>query len=186
MAGFFAMFVAVITSLNIRIKKAVLQFRIPKKISQPALIRVYVSRQVGIKEATMNYPVVIHKDNDSHYGVTVPDLPGCFSAGETMEEALENAGEAILCHAEGLMMDEEPVPSPTSIEKHKSNELYKAGVWALVTVDMSKISGKAKRVNITVPERLLAQVDNYARKKGETRSGLFLTAAMEYISQHTT
>jgi predicted RNase H-like HicB family nuclease len=134
----------------------------------------------------MNYPVVIHKDKDSDYGVTVPDLPGCFSAGSTMEEALENAREAILCHAEGLMLDEEPVPAPTSIEKHRDNELYKNGVWALITVDLSKISGKAKRVNITIPERLLAQVDTFAKKRGETRSWLFLTAALEYISQHVT
>ena len=132
----------------------------------------------------MNYPVVIHKDKDSDYGVTVPDLPGCFSAGGTMEEALENACEAILCHAEGLVLDGEPVPSPTSIEEHKNNELYKDGIWALVTVDLSKISGKAKRVNITIPERLLTQVDNFAKKRGETRSGLILTAAMEYMSQH--
>lgn len=133
----------------------------------------------------MNYPVVIHKDKDSDYGVTVPDLPGCFSAGSTMEEALDNANEAILCHAEGLMLDNEPVPSPTSIENHKTNEEYKDGVWALVTADFSSISGKAKRVNITIPERLLNQVDNFARKKGETRSGLFLSAAMEYISKHS-
>ncbi|MCX6583107.1 MAG: type II toxin-antitoxin system HicB family antitoxin [Candidatus Aminicenantes bacterium] len=132
----------------------------------------------------MNYPIVIHKDKGSDYGVTVPDLPGCFSAGETMEEALENVCEAILCHAEGLMMDGETVPQPTSIENHRNNELYADGIWAVVTVDLSKISGKAKRINITIPERLLVQVDNYAKKKGETRSGLFLSAAMEYISQH--
>lgn len=132
----------------------------------------------------MNYPVVIHKDNDSDYGVTVPDLPGCFSAGSTLEESLENVKEAIMCHAEGLMLDGEPVPSPTSIENHRDNELFKKGIWAVVTVDLSRISGKAKRVNITIPERLLAQVDHFAKEVGETRSGLFLSAAMEYISQH--
>ncbi len=132
----------------------------------------------------MNYPVVIHKDKDSDYGVTVPDLPGCFSAGETMEEALENVAEAILCHAEGFMMDGENVPQATSIENHRNNDLYKDGIWAVVTVDLSKISGKAKRINITIPERLLTQVDTFAKNKGETRSGLFLSAAMEYISQH--
>ncbi|MFC1574414.1 type II toxin-antitoxin system HicB family antitoxin, partial [Candidatus Latescibacterota bacterium] len=30
----------------------------------------------------MNYPIVIHKDKNSSYGVIVPDLPGCFSSGE--------------------------------------------------------------------------------------------------------
>ena len=53
----------------------------------------------------MQYPVVIHKDVESIYGVTVPDLPGCFSAGETLEEAGESAQEAIACHLEGLLMD---------------------------------------------------------------------------------
>jgi len=50
----------------------------------------------------MRYPVVIHKDQDSDYGVTVPDLPGCFSAGSTVDEAIDNAVEAIECHVEGL------------------------------------------------------------------------------------
>ncbi|MCP4135212.1 MAG: type II toxin-antitoxin system HicB family antitoxin [bacterium] len=132
----------------------------------------------------MNYPVVIHKDKNSDYGVTVPDLSGCFSAGKTMEEAIENAREAILCHVEGLIMDVDPVPSPTSIENHKDNPLYKNGIWAIVTVDLSEISGKAKRVNITIPERFLNQFDSYAKSHGETRSGLFVAAAMEYISKH--
>ena len=41
------------------------------------------------------YPVVIHKDNNSDYGVTVPDLPGCFSAGSSIEEALQQVKEAV-------------------------------------------------------------------------------------------
>ena len=50
----------------------------------------------------MRYPVVIHKDPESDYGVTVPDLSGCFSAGETLDEALLEVVEAIECHLEGL------------------------------------------------------------------------------------
>ena len=46
---------------------------------------------------TMLYPVVVHKDQTSDYGVSVPDLPGCFSAGRTLDEALENIKEAIEC-----------------------------------------------------------------------------------------
>lgn len=38
----------------------------------------------------MRYPIIIHKDPESDFGITVPDLPGCFSAGSTMEEALQN------------------------------------------------------------------------------------------------
>ena len=58
----------------------------------------------------MRFSVVIHKDEKSGYGVTVPDLPGCFSAGDTLEEAIESVHEAIACHLEGLLMDGEPIP----------------------------------------------------------------------------
>lgn len=132
----------------------------------------------------MRYPVVIHKDCDSDYGVTVPDLPGCFSAGETMDDALAQAVEAIECHLEGLLLDNEPLPTPQTIGIHQQSPDYQDGVWALVTVDLSKISGKARRVNITLPERLLTIMDQYAVQRGETRSGLIAEATMAYIASH--
>jgi len=130
----------------------------------------------------MRYPVVIHKDLDSDYGVTIPDLPGCFSAGETIDDALAQAAEAIECHVEGLLLDKEPLPLPTSIEQHRGNPDYTEGIWAIVPVDIAKLSGKAKRINITMPERLLTLVDTYASEHGETRSGLIAEAAMAYIA----
>lgn len=102
----------------------------------------------------MHYPVVLHKDPDSDYGVTVPDLPGCFSAGETIDEALIQAIEAIECHVEGLLIDNEAIPLPTSIETHAGNPDYADGIWALVAVDISKLSGKLQRINSTIPEWL--------------------------------
>lgn len=130
----------------------------------------------------MHYPIVIHKDPDSDYGVTVPDLPGCFSAGGTLDEALNGAVEAIECHLEGLLMDGEPIPSPQSIEHHRSNPDYEDEVWAIVAVDISKLSGKRKRVNITLPERVLTLMDKYAAEHGESRSGLITQATLEYIA----
>lgn len=130
----------------------------------------------------MRYPVVIHKDPDSDYGVTVPDLPGCFSAGETMDAALEQAVEAIELHIASLLGDEEPIPPPHTVESHKNDPNFADGVWAIVSVDITKISGKAQRVNITIPERILAMVDAYAIKNGKTRSGLIAEAAVEYIA----
>ncbi len=130
----------------------------------------------------MRYPVVIHKDADSDYGVTVPDLPGCFSAGATMEEALTNVVEAIELHLEGMLLDNELVPVARRIEEHQHNPDYADGVWALVSVDLSRISDKSKRVNITLPERLLMVIDHYAVQHGETRSGLIAQATMAYIA----
>ena len=130
----------------------------------------------------MRYPVVVHKDPDSDYGVTVPDLPGCFSSGETMDEALNEVVEAIECHLEGMLMDKEPIPIPKTVEHHQSNPDYADGVWAVVAVDISKLSGKTKRVNITLPERVLTLMDKYATEHGESRSGLITQAALEYIA----
>jgi predicted RNase H-like HicB family nuclease len=133
----------------------------------------------------MRYPVVIHKDHDSDYGVTVPDLPGCFSAGVTADEALGNAIEAIECHVEGLLIDGESIPQGMPIEHYRAKREFASGIWALVDVDLSKLSGKAKRVNITLPERILAQIDSFASQTGDTRSGLLAHAALEYVSTHT-
>lgn len=132
----------------------------------------------------MNFPIAIHKDKNSDYGVIVPDLPGCFSAGVSIEDALENSKEAILCHIDGLLSDGDPFPISQSIESYKKKGEFKDAMWGLVTIDLSEISGKAKRVNITVPERILTQLDTYANRIGETRSGLLVNAAIEYISHH--
>lgn len=130
----------------------------------------------------MRYPVVIHKDPESDYGVTVPDLTGCFSAGETLDDALKEVVEAIECHIEGMLMDGEAVPTPKTVEYHQSNPDYSDGVWAIVSVDITKLSGKTRRVNITLPERVLTMMDKYATEHGETRSGFITQAAIEYIA----
>ena len=131
----------------------------------------------------MNYPIIIHKDKKSDYGVTIPDLPGCFSAGETLDEAIENTKEAILLHVEGLIDDSENIPDASNIEDIKKS--FKDGIIAIASVDLSELFGKSKRINISLPDRVLNKVDRFARKHGETRSGLLVNAAIEYISTHT-
>ena len=132
----------------------------------------------------MKYSIVIHKEPDSDYGVTVPDIPGCYSAGTSMGEAMEMAQEAIQCHIEGLLIDGDPIPLSSEIEDHQDNPEFRNGVWAVVEVDLSKLSVKSKRVNITVPEHLLRTMDRYAKKHGETRSGLLAQAVAEYMAIH--
>jgi predicted RNase H-like HicB family nuclease len=133
----------------------------------------------------MRYPVYLEKDKDSDYGVTVPDLPGCFSAGETIEEALENVEEAILTHIEGMLMDNEIIPIPSLIEELKKNTNLKDTIWSMVAIDIGKLAKAVKRINVTIPENILSKIDSYAEKKGESRSGFLASAAMEYIAQHS-
>ena len=132
----------------------------------------------------MKYPVFLEKDTASDYGVSVPDLPGCFSAGGTIEEALENAQEAILTHVEGLLMDNEVIPNPSSIEVLQG-KISADGIWGLVNVDLANLSKEVKRVNITIPGNILSKIDAYAQREGETRSGFLASAAIEYMSTHS-
>jgi predicted RNase H-like HicB family nuclease len=62
----------------------------------------------------MRFPVVLHTDDGVRFGVTVPDLPGCFSAGDTFDEALDSVVEAIDLHLEE---DGDPVPRA----EHRAN-----------------------------------------------------------------
>ena len=130
----------------------------------------------------MRFPIVIHKDRKSDYGVTVPDLPGCFSAGSTMDEALTMAKEAVELHLEGLIEENLPIPDPVSIERHKRNPDFAGGVWAMVEVEPAELLAPSKRVNITLPKRVLDSIDRFAASNGQTRSGLLVKAATAYIA----
>jgi len=132
----------------------------------------------------MNFPIVIHKEKDSDYGVTVPDLPGCFSAGSTMDETLAMAKEAIELHLEGLCEEGLPIPEPESVEQHRRNPDFRDGIWAVVSVDTGNLRLKAKRINITMPQRVLDAIDRYARRHNETRSGLLAKAAASYMRKN--
>lgn len=88
----------------------------------------------------MKYHLVIHKDEGSSYGVTVPDLPGCFSGGDTFEEALSSAREAIQGHVEVLLMEGESIPEKKPLQVHKANDDFAGGTWASVSVDISDLS----------------------------------------------
>lgn len=133
----------------------------------------------------MRYPVVIHKDKESDFGVMVPDIPGCYSAGSTYDEALNNIIEAIECHLEELLMDNESIPLGTSIDHWIADSSFKGGVWAFVDIDLSVISGKAKRVNITMPERVLSLIDLYSKSHTIKNRSSFLTdAALSFMENH--
>ena len=133
----------------------------------------------------MRYPIVVHTYDGSSYGVTVPDLPGCFSAGDTLDEAFEMAREAIFGHIETLLMDGQSVTEQRPLQDHQANPDFGGGIWGLVDVDMSKLSSETVRVNITMPARVLAIVDAAATREGESRSGLLTRTALEHIERQT-
>lgn len=62
----------------------------------------------------MDYVVIIERGEDGSAGAYVPDLPGVIAAGDSVEEVIELMREAIPFHIEGLRLDGDPVPEPTS------------------------------------------------------------------------
>lgn len=125
----------------------------------------------------MKFAVVLHTDDGVRYGVTVPDLPGCFSAGDSLEDALESVQEAIDLHVETLLEDDGALPERSSLAKHRANPDYANGVWAVVDVPVEKYFGPADRINITVPRLILAKIDEHAKRHGQSRSGFLVEAA---------
>ncbi|WP_426700522.1 type II toxin-antitoxin system HicB family antitoxin [Rhodanobacter sp. Col0626] len=134
----------------------------------------------------MRYPVAIELGGENTaFGVAVPDLPGVFSAGDTLDEAMTSAKEAILFGLEDYAERGEAFPAPTDLHelvRGKAAKAYKGWVWAVVEVDASKVSTKAVRVNITLPETVLNSIDAYTAKNGESRSGFLARAAMDALA----
>jgi predicted RNase H-like HicB family nuclease len=62
------------------------------------------------------YIALIHKEPDSDFGVSFPDLPGCVTAASTLEEARAFASEALALHLDGLADSSEPVPTASTFE----------------------------------------------------------------------
>lgn len=130
----------------------------------------------------MRYPVVIHKEKDSAYGVTVPDIPGCFSAGDTIDEAMENVREAIYAHLELVTTNDGDIADAHPIEEHQANPDFAGGTWALVDVDIDDLLGPAERVNVTIPRRVLQKIDTAATFLHMNRSSLLTKGALDLIA----
>ena len=130
----------------------------------------------------MEFPVAIHKDEGSVYGVIVPDIAGCHSWGGTIEQAIHNTREAIESHVATLIECGEEVDlSVTPVEVLRHQPEYAGAVWALVDVDPAKFDTKPERVNISLPRFVLRKIDAYASKRHETRSGFLARVALDAI-----
>jgi predicted RNase H-like HicB family nuclease len=122
-----------------------------------------------------HYIALIHKDPDSDYGVSFPDFPGLVTAGRTLDEARSLAEEALVFHIGGMAEDGEAVPEPSSLDAVMKNPAARDGVATLIT--LIQRAKRAVRVNVTLPEDVLAEIDRYAENRGLTRSGFLAHAA---------
>jgi predicted RNase H-like HicB family nuclease len=127
-----------------------------------------------------HYIALIHKDADSDFGISFPDLPGCVTAGSTLDEARAFAAEALALHLEGLVEDGEAIPAPSSLEAIMADAINRDAVAVLVPAPDAP--EKTVRVNITLPESVLESIDRAADRQGMTRSGFFVRAAKKEMA----
>ena len=86
----------------------------------------------------MKYPIAIERgDGSTAFGVVVPDLPGCFSAGDTLEEAYANAAEAIELWVETTLDMGGTIPAPGSLRALRRDPGLAGWIVDMVEVDLS-------------------------------------------------
>jgi predicted RNase H-like HicB family nuclease len=123
-----------------------------------------------------HYIAVVHKDPDSAYGISFPDLPGCFSAADDEADIIPNALEAVELFLEGA----DKLPTPSGIDKIKSDPLVAADLAEgayLMSIPYHFNPGRSTRVNFTINKGLLKLVDEEAARRKMTRSALLAQAA---------
>lgn len=123
----------------------------------------------------MDRYVVLIDGEAGGYGVVVPDLPGCGAMGDTVDEALNNAAEAMRDWAEITEDAGGAVPSPRPVEALRGEpDVVEAlaGGAMLATVGLTRITGRAARANLSLDSGILAALDREAERAGLTRSGM--------------
>jgi predicted RNase H-like HicB family nuclease len=120
---------------------------------------------------------LIHKEANSDYGVSFPDLPGCVTAASTIDEVISMAKEALSLHIEGMLEEGEEIPVPTD-----ADSVNRDGALLIAAVDVPD-NLRVERVNVTVPAITLARIDSFAEQRGMTRSALFVEAVQRWIAE---
>ena len=121
----------------------------------------------------MRYPIAIEMGTPTRaFGVVVPDLPGCFSAGDTLDEAMAGAEEAAAAWIDSALDAGEAIPAPSALEALRENPEYRGWSFGVATVDLQQFADDIERVNISLPRRVLRRLDAQAKAAGKTRSGL--------------
>ena len=127
----------------------------------------------------MRYPILIEDGTETTaFGVVVPDLPGCFSAGDTLDEALDGATEAAAAWLDAALDAGEPVPSASSLETVRRMPGYEGWTVGVVDVAPSLFDDTIERVNITLPRRVLKRLDDLAEARHQSRGAFIADLTM--------
>jgi predicted RNase H-like HicB family nuclease len=140
----------------------------------------------------MKYAVVfVFEEKNARYQVTVPDLPGCSVTSKTVDSGLEEMTKTIQSHLAILAEYGERVPNALTIETHRKNYMlenphtFSQAFWAIINIDITPYLGKSHKINVTLPELLIAQIDDKVSKSSDykTRSGFIASACFAELAK---
>lgn len=135
----------------------------------------------------MIYPIFIFKTISGEFDGYFPDVDGCFFAGDTLEDAVNDAETAFGVHMEALTERGKHVPAPQdpAIYLGDTRLIEDNGFLAMVDIDPAKYESKAQKFNLTLPANLLTAVDRYIKQSGnKNRSAFFADLARKEIARH--
>jgi predicted RNase H-like HicB family nuclease len=122
----------------------------------------------------MRVIALIHKDEGTSYGVSFPDFPGCISGGETLDQALTSAAEALGAHVALMLEDGDPIPPVRDLDELRADPEFADDFdGAMIAVVPAFFPGRrAQRVNITVDGDLLEEIEaSSPRPRGKRSAG---------------
>jgi predicted RNase H-like HicB family nuclease len=124
------------------------------------------------------FNAVVHKDTESSFGIHFPDVPGCFSAADNLDDVLQNAAEALALYVED---GEPPVPRGIEAIRAEADADIREGAF-LIAVPLIQSSQRLVRANISLDKAMLDAIDEAAARRGLTRSAFLAEAARNEIT----
>ena len=120
------------------------------------------------------YIALIRKGEKPAFQVEFPDFPGCVCSGTTLNDAVFEAKIVLQRHIESMRQHGKSIPDPSELEDVRTRPEAVDTAPVLVEIEPGR---RHKRINITMEEGLLEEVDAVAAAKGTTRSGFLASAA---------
>ena len=130
--------------------------------------------------AVVYYPAIVEVGPGPGYGVFFPDLPGCVSAGDTLQETARNAEIALQLHIAGMIEDGERIPPASELDAIPRDHEIAEAARILVR---GELPNRLERINITMDEGLLKVIDVAAEARGMTRSGFLAEGARRLLAR---
>jgi predicted RNase H-like HicB family nuclease len=131
----------------------------------------------------MHFVALIHKDRNSAFGVSFPDLPGCYSAGDSLQEATDNAISGLGAFVRWMESDGDAIPSPRPPDEIMADPALAEDLEGatLVLIPLVRDLGSTTRINVSVDLGLLEAIDAAARQRRQTRSAFIASAVRKEL-----